>query len=607
MYRFKIYRCGSGLSSRDVIDKVRYADAQYSYERTINPIYNNLSIKQDQGDYVFFRDKLEGEFALVGEDYDWASEMRTDANEINKYRYMTIEEKAGNNWQELWRGFFSFIAGEYDLHNCTATFSGLQTFDKYSKIIENKEIEVNLLDLDPYTVHYKKPEYEYEIFIVEEIEQSFPSCYSILLGAPTEAEEFYQDKGYTLYKKTQTAIDDVTCKASIVYEYRRDFINQVNSPGAEWQKDPVDALPTGLFHWVRNYLGVDDPEYTRTYYGEAYCDTCTPEAIIEEGYYTLNTSELLGSVDNERARSFIQAAVYPVLEVIGLEYAIESEVLENNINPLTGEDNLLKYLRVFQLSDLRDTSDPATRGMYSFKDIESWMKLLNIYWDVNDSGRLIFEHQEYFDNGRSYVEEIIGLDLSEDPKWAKQTLGLEKFSYEKSLPRIEEISLQYAGHDDFFGLPIVYRGAMNNWGEDNKISHSVSNLTTDITHVLQGNDVGNEGFALVATENIDGEFHVIESSGALTSRVMQNMPLSVANIQDVYWRWGRPSYFGIMNRKPVNFENTRKFFVRQDITISYCDIDFDPQLLVRTPLGVGKVLLAERFLKDKKMVLSLGY
>ena len=259
---------------------------------------------------------------------------------------------------------------------------------------------------------------------------------------------------------------------------------------------------------------------------------------------------------------------------------------------------------MFQITDVRETSDPATKSPISFKDAETWFEFLNCGWYIED-GFFRIEHQKFFDNGLSYSGAVVGIDILSNPDWAKQAKATQKFSYlNDSLPRVEKFSFVNNDGQDYLGLPIFYRGNMANWGEGNEESHSFQ-ISTDLQSAIDYESGGVDGLLLVATRLSGADLWVIYDTGLLSGGDIWNAPLATSTVHDKYWKYGRPVGRGIMNGEYTLFEASDNF-VQEEFQISYCD-DINPYQLVRTEYGDGKIVTALKSLVDERVTLTLKY
>ena len=86
---------------------------------------------------------------------------------------------------------------------------------------------------------------------------------------------------------------------------------------------------------------------------------------------------------------------------------------------------------------------------------------------------------------------------------------------------------------------------------------------------------------------------------------VSNGYMATSYLQDYFWKWGRSTDRGYMNRVVTDFTQ-KNVLIHTDIVVASCE-DFNPYHLVRTSFGDGKVEEAELTLKDKKLTLTLSY
>jgi hypothetical protein len=616
MYRFRVYRNPNTPSiSGNFSDVVRYYFSLYNHERDISPLWNNLSFSWErEKERMFFRKKLKGELILVGDDYSWALEIKNDGDERAKYRVVVIDEKVDGVWEEVWKGFFSISAGNFDLDKCIVKFEDLLVWDKYNVILENAEREKNLIDIPTYTVWYKKEPYDYDVEIIKET-----TTFGLANGCSLPPDHFFEPQDgeieygtkYILYSKRVDYIGTTINNGNHVhqysktFEYRRDYLDQVADPGGNWVKSSPDPIPgtNGVYHWVRQYLDNDSPTFTTNYYRVYYP---TYACFLRRAVSLSDITEVT-DVENTRGRYLGGAILYLLegLPMVKLTYA-KSKFLQDTTNPITGTANRLSSLFIFQLTDLKETSDPATKAVYTLKDVENWLKLFQAYWYIDDDGVLVIEHKKFFDLGLSYDDYSVGLDVTAN----KEAKATSKFSYIKqAIHRMDKLVVGYNSADDFVGEPILYHGNMVNWGDGATMTYSANKLSTDLQYILNNEDsVGDDGFVLLACfpNEVMNRFEVYRGNGSLTTQLVWNAPLAVANIQNDYWKWGRPIEKGVMNNTFTEFESVEPSFAQEEFTVAWCD-DFNPYKRVRTEYGLGRVESASCTLKDKKLTLSLYY
>jgi len=606
MYKFEIYKNTINPMIGAVYnDSIRYAEELYVFEREINPLWDNLSFtwKKDSGRY-FFRKYLDESFTLIGDEFSWANEIRIDDTEKNIYRFLKISEKIDGIWEEQWKGFFSIVDGEFNLLNCSVEFSDIPPFDEYSIIIENIDREVNLIDIPPIPINYNIHTYDYETDVVNETEyftacsSVTPSFLSVLTGEefPDESEKWtlvrkdlsYGGQGY--HGGVYSWIYDV------VFEYRRDITYAAANPDpAKWVL--IDA--TGALNkYARHYKDMDSLSFTHNVYSKSYY---VPDVGTYCNFKYATNSVILPNdleYENERART-LSSVIYHLLYRNSDIVLYESQFFEGSVNPITGITNTLNNLVVLQLSDMKTTSDPATRGMYSFKDIETWLGIFKAGWYIDEYGSFRVEHRKFFDLGLSYTANESDMVISNID---------ETISYSDDTPQSENLKFAFSSGQDFIGVPIRYYGSVVNRKEDAGTSeHNASNVATDLTFVTSNQDeVGSDGFFMAATTiTNNGQLYVLRINGALSGDLIENGYLSVANIMSDYWRWGGSASSGMLNNERVDFTE-KNIIIHPDITVSNCS-SFNPYKLKTTEIGDGRVEEATLTLNDKKLTLTLSY
>lgn len=422
----------------------------------------------------------------------------------------------------------------------------------------------------------------------------------------------YDDK-WTLVDRYVFYVDyggtGVTGLWRLVSEYRRDYAIQVTQPSASWVD--LGSYPSGsgneTHKWIRNYLGFENPpvplydviSHTVYAYDYAYGDWIGCE--YDRRILNVNNAPGFSDYVNDRARPFRNVLTYAFDNAP--KTTIYSSFFNNTTNPLTNTANEYNWLYVIQFSDILETSDPATKAMYSAKDVEEWLKLMNIYWYVEDTPQgytVRYEHKEFFERGLSYTENSFDIDIS-----SKNVQQRMKYN-NKNLPRIFELKMAYDVGDDFNGTPIIYGGGMANWDREGKDSISTSNMATDIRGAILAEDAGNDGFFIVACEIGDSGYDVISGTGAWSGTYIYNKPLSIANIEQELFIQRGVTAVGTMNGEDIEFDSVERNFIQENVDVAWCG-DFNPYKLVRTAYGDGKVEEATLTLKDKRLTLTLSY
>jgi len=617
MYKFEIHRNPNNpLSSSTYDDQIRYYEALYRFERNINPVWSDLSIKHEKDDgRFFFREHLDGDLTLIGSDYEWANKLLNDVGEINMYRLLYLKEYKNGSWEIIWTGFFSIADGEFDLAKCSVTFKELLVFDKYSVVLENIEKKVNLIDSPNIPVFYEIHTYSYETDISTTQEYYGISGNCTTPSAPSlifvlEAEKYPDElEKWTLYSK-KTSYGGQGYNGStwswiynITLEYRRDIAYANANPDvSKWVL--IEAGVGGALNkYARHYKDMDSLSFNVVQYSRQY--EVLPLSTYCTFRYATNTVILPSDleVENDRARLFT-AAISLIIAEFSTINSYESLFFNGVTNPITGTVNRLNNIVIFQLSDMRPTSDAATLGMFSFKDVENWLRMFQCGWYIDEYSNIKIEHRKYFDLGLSYSGATNGLDISSN----QDVLNVKTISYTKDLPQQESMEFAYSNNQDFVGLPIIYHGNIVNRREgSNSSTLSFSNLSTDLTYITSNSDaIGKDGFFMATVEiNGLGELRVPQTNGAISSALIWNGFLSVANLQKDYWKWWRSISKGVMNGAITDFTEKNNI-IQEDLIVTNCS-DFNPYHIVITSYGDGKVESAVLALKDKKLTLTLSY
>jgi hypothetical protein len=159
---------------------------------------------------------------------------------------------------------------------------------------------------------------------------------------------------------------------------------------------------------------------------------------------------------------------------------------------------------------------------------------------------------------------------------------------------------------DFTGLPISYEGCIITGDE---ISHSASEITTDIDPNFLFSEASKEGFCMFhcnSTPESDGTYLIKPAIGKISNLEYKNAHLSWANLHDAYWKYGRYLPQGKMNGQDTAF-SIRPLKYQKEISFPYCFGDFKPQRLIRTYLGDGIVKTASFSFKTNDITVSLEY
>ena len=313
-------------------------------------------------------------------------------------------------------------------------------------------------------------------------------------------------------------------------------------------------------------------------------------------------------------RVFAETFCHP-MTIVSNFFQINPDVA-SNINYVTGLQTKVTALTVWQKSDVKRPSvtGNATIANLTFDGFINWLiNLFNMAWrivydEVLGHYVLRIEHVSYWTPG-------IGLDLTQ-AKYDKYTNQMRRYSYDNTaIPSQELFKFMEASQGDFTGYPIVYdAGCVIETSKDNNKTHALDNLTTDVQLCLTNPDansslVSDDGFVMMATRKYGDDQYFILSESAVTGGISNlNNPLAWAQLHRDYWKYERPVKHGSLNGSPTTFISVIPTKKGDKITIPLCCGEtFDPDLKVKTVLGLGVVSSGTFSFKDQTLELDLLY
>ena len=249
-------------------------------------------------------------------------------------------------------------------------------------------------------------------------------------------------------------------------------------------------------------------------------------------------------------------------------------------NYVTENDNHLTLLTLAQKSDIKrpTSSNPATTAMLS------WNELMDILWGMfqvcwsYDSGTdtINVEHISWFTQGA-------GIDL----RTQTITRNTNKYEYLKDkMPKYESWQFTEADDSNFVGTPIYYDSKCVDPDPDTNTRKTIVNITTDLEYIVQNDDaIADEGFVMLCNYLDGGNYYVEFEMGELSATVKLNMHLSVANLQNRYFRHNRVLIDGYMNWIHETFWSAQKTKHQSCFAIICPDTGYDPDDLMTTELG----------------------
>ena len=181
-----------------------------------------------------------------------------------------------------------------------------------------------------------------------------------------------------------------------------------------------------------------------------------------------------------------------------------SQFLYSGSDPIGGRDYAM-YLTPKSNITAGEYQKPAMKAPVTLRKILTMLKnTLQLYWHIDDDGRLRIEHVQYYRNGQSYsTAPSVGIDLTamgvvrNGKMWSYDTA---EYTFDKvEMPQryvfkwMDEVTLPFKGN------PIVVDSQYVQ--KDNEEEVSVGEFTSDIDYLLlNGNNVSQDGFAVMTTE-----------------------------------------------------------------------------------------------------------
>lgn len=287
-----------------------------------------------------------------------------------------IQERctAGAGWETILNGIFTRQACVVDYDRCSIE-AEIKTVDEYSCLVENGDRKINIFtvsDLDvpredfPYSNLYN-----IEALVVPNVG---PDCTDDLpeWGLPYNSVPFVGSSGedYCLWLR-QIAV--VPCIAGAP--------NPPPPAASDWflLQDACNPDGTG---WAKYWRRIDPLELTIVF--TTYACTPAPCTPLSCGSNCIDAGVFATPIGEERVcicadpdailpngRALVGSLDYILSEICDPPLTISSELLTNDINPVTGlADNPMQFLYLFAKSDIvnSDASNVATRMELSIFD-----------------------------------------------------------------------------------------------------------------------------------------------------------------------------------------------------------------------------------------------
>lgn len=285
--------------------------------------------------------------------------------------------------------------------------------------------------------------------------------------------------------------------------------------------------------------------------------------------------------------------------------------LDNNFNGVNPVSGINFEVYITQKTNILkgEYDQPAQKAMITLGQIFDMLKnCFQCYWYL-DGNSLKIEHIRFFQFGKSYTGNTVGIDLTEsyDSKIRKPwDFGMHEYSFDK-----EEMPewYQFEWADDvsfpFKGYPIEVLSKYVKKGNIKNIS--VTNFVSDIDlMLLNPGAFNNDGMALlVAVRNEDKlTLPFVTREVERVKYIMQNGYAAFCDLQERYYTRSLPAKKVIINKQERAVVPTRG--KKQELEFPMPD-NFDMDKLVKTSLGNGQIEDAKVNLSSKMAKITLKH
>lgn len=511
---------------------------------------------------------------------------------------ITVERWCGSGWVDWFTGRLTNNDGTWDLDRC--------------------QVEIKLDDIKPDACYDANKGTELNLL-------SIPTRRSIMLNPGNVTVETFEATDNTCSNSNYwPGTDDPAASGWVPYsqhyEFYDPFLDVQCIRTTRWARETITlscaASPPGP-EWIL----VNDtcPGGTRVYARPARLFNCVfknpvPGSNPQISDYTcsiLGVSSTTEIIDNgislDDAVNLFLTNFCPGKTFVSNFFQINPDVV-STINYVTGQPSKTRFITFFNKSDVKrpTVTGNATKALISWEKLFAILiNMFNLRWRI--IGNVFrMEHVSFFSKTQ-------GFDLTQQ-RWAPWMIGKRKYSYQtEEIPAQEVFTFMEAGQGDFTGVPIKYSGGCVTQDGRNAIkTFAVEKVTTDMELCLANPDpqskvVSDDGFVVVACDYDGTNYYVITESSILGGATLNNS-LAWAQLQRDYYKWDRPLSKGIMNNQPTTFFSTKPTKKGEKITIPLCCGDaFNPDNLVKTPLGMGIVDKATFSFKDETLELDLLY
>lgn len=278
-----------------------------------------------------------------------------------------------------------------------------------------------------------------------------------------------------------------------------------------------------------------------------------------------------------------------------------SQILYQNPAPITGWANNFVIWFTPKSNVVNGKSEQfATKAPIKLSTVFDFLrKALNVYWDINENGKLILEHWKYWKNGKSYLTApSVEHDLTQmyNPRNGKPwAFGQNQYQFEKyTIP--EKLTWAWMDDSDYFfdgsGITCINDFVSKGQTEETSISDITTNIDFLVTHP---DECSKDGFAVVMAER-HTTYHTRRGDSYVDDNTLtfkaQNVELAMFNLQKNALQYNVPCATIYRSRSQVTVPKANVIRNKTN-EVKFPAFDVNPFMHVRTNVGDGEIETAE--------------
>lgn len=422
-----------------------------------------------------------------------------------------------------------------------------------------------------------------------------------------ESEGLFNFQGVRLYSRVLVGVDSVagqtvipipaddisTNKGNYSYIIEGSFMNVDVSTSIQLDVNeyPVSNIPTGS-NDARYFVELASPPTWIPVLKSSWLGGAVFASYGVTGLGFFNTATKV--IKNDYCYELVDVVRAMMSKQHGSDVTVGSTLGQffGSTNPITKE----AWSRIFitPKSNVKsvDFETQATSQKLRFSEIKNLLEFAFNCFPYREGSELRFEHNLFFENGKNYVTELVGTDLTtlfEAKTLREWAYATSKWSYAKEeIP--SEIITEWSNETGvlFDGFRIKLLSKYVNL--DSKDERKIGRFITDLDFTLSSPDlVDSDGFVMLfVDEEADGTLKVnyqdIDSNGMFG---VQNGKGSLVYLHDKFHRNGLPCKRVEINGVEVDANSVKRTRV-QELVFGDGD-DIDNMQLISTNLGNGEI------------------